>query len=65
MLSRIGVLDFFGDTGAKFVDEIRGRLRVRGGGENREGVVLQDFQPVGYISGVILAGFQRQVKIGA
>src|SRR5258708_656849 len=65
LLSRTGLLDFLGGAGAGFVGEISGLLRVRGGGENRAGVVLQNFQPVGDIGGVIFAGLQRQFKIGA
>lgn len=65
ILSRTGLLDFLGDAGAEFVDEISGLLRVRGGGEDRAAVVLQNFEPVGDIGGVIFAGLQRQFKIGA
>src|SRR5260370_10666240 len=63
-LSRTGLLDFLGGAGAEFVDKISGFLRVRGGGENRPAVVLQDFQPVGDIGGVVFAGLQRQFKVG-
>jgi len=48
----------------ELVNEIGGLLRVRGGSENRAAVVLQDFQPVGDIGGVIRAGLKRQLKIG-
>src|SRR6266705_5407928 len=50
---------------AEFVDEIRGALRVRGGGENRAVVVLQNFQPIRDVGGVIFAGFERQFEVGA
>jgi len=54
-----------GGLRAEFVDEIRGALRVGGGGEDGAGVVLEDFEPVRDIGGVILAGFERQFQVGA
>jgi hypothetical protein len=59
MLSRTGLLDFLGGAGAEFMDEICGLLRMRSGGENRAAVVLQNFQPIGDIGGVVFAGLQR------
>src|ERR1017187_6843021 len=47
------------------VDEIRRALRVAGRGEDRAVVRLEDGEPVGNVSGVILTRLQRQVKISA
>ena len=50
---------------AESAQVIRGALRVGGGGEDGAVVVLQNFQPVGDIGGVILARLKRQFEIGA
>ncbi len=55
MLRRTRLLDFLGDAGTEFADEISGLLRVSGGGENRAGVVLQNFQPILNVGGMIFA----------
>jgi hypothetical protein len=47
------------------VEIIGGLLRVAGGGEDRALVVLQDLKPRRDISGVVVAGFRRDAKIGA
>jgi hypothetical protein len=38
---------------------------MAGGGEDRALVVLQDLKPRRDISGVVVAGFRRDAKIGA
>ena len=47
------------------VEIIGGLLRVAGGGEDRALVVLQDLQPRRDVSGVVVAGFRGDAKIGA
>lgn len=47
------------------VDEIRGALRVAGGGEDRVLVILQDFKPVRDVGGVIIPRFEGKAEIGA
>jgi hypothetical protein len=49
----------------QLVQIIGGLLRVAGGGEGCALVVLQDFQPLGDIGGVVVAGFRRDARIGA
>ena len=46
------------------MDEVGGLLRVRGCGEYRAAVALQDFQPIRKVGGVIRARLKRQFKIG-
>jgi hypothetical protein len=48
-----------GGGGLQAVQKIHGPLRVRGGAEYRALVVLQNFQPIGDIGGVILADLRR------
>src|SRR5689334_18711166 len=54
-----------GGLRAEFTDEVGGALRVRGGGEHGAVIVLQNFQPILNIGGVVLARFERQFEVGA
>jgi hypothetical protein len=47
------------------VEEVRCPLRVGGCRENGAFVLLQDFQPVPEIGGVIVADFRRNAEVGA
>lgn len=47
------------------VKKLGGALRVGGGGEYGAFVLLEDFEPGGDISGVVLADFRGQGKVGA
>ena len=64
MSSRTDLLDFLDTASAELVNEISGPLCVRCGGENRAAVVLQNFQPVGNVGGMIFAGLQRNLQVG-
>jgi hypothetical protein len=46
------------------VQIIGGALRMRGRGEDRALVVLEDFEPVADVAGVILARLRRDGQIG-
>jgi len=46
------------------VDEVSGLLRMRGCGEYRAVIALQNLEPVRNIGGVIRAGLKCQLKIG-
>lgn len=47
------------------VDEIGGPLRVGSRREDGAIIVLQDFQPVGDVGAMVLAGLQHDAEIGA
>jgi hypothetical protein len=48
----------------KGIEEIRCALRVAGRSEDRTVIVLQNFEPVANVSGVVLTRFKGKVKIG-
>src|SRR5208282_2798176 len=48
----------------KGIEEIRRALSVAGGSEDRTVIVLQNFQPIGDIGGVVFTWFKCEVKVG-
>src|ERR1035437_3991019 len=53
------------NPGSGIIEEIRRPLGVACCGEDRAVVSLEDLQPVGQVSGVVLTRLQRKVKISA